>query len=164
MVVIPLAAFRLAFFIQEHAMLAPHLAVEKFHPQHFPAFGMLSKICPRLEEMPIIPHLERQRGRLRGRRHGRLHAPLPRLRHHQSLGSHLGQRARQLPGERLRVPRGIELRIIDLSPKLFLGIAKVAHRRQKNRDPRLACPDVLRFLGDLCHPDHVALRIKAVER
>ena len=60
----------------------------------------------------------------------------------------------------LRRERAIE----DPPTALHQGIAKVAHRREKNGDARFRHPDLLRFVRDFGHPDGVRLQIEVIER
>ena len=167
---VPGSAGRLAP-LHQHVELLAERPVEVFQPQLLAARGMLGKRFGRGEKMAVGADLKRQAQPLGCVAEALPNTPLARLDHDQPLGLLPGlpeglDAGGECLGEACRLAGGLarlELPVVDADPPLAEPLAEMPHRGEKDRDPGLVGPDMLRLLGHLRHPHRIDRGIKAIK-
>ena len=158
MVEIPLPARRLVP-LHHQPGLAPHLAIEEFHPQLLAPLGPGAELRLRTEEPVIRQHGHRQRAVLqRGAQ-----PPIPRRGGDHLARAHLRRAPDQFPHDALAVLRIIQPGIGDLPAARAQLFREMPHRRQDQRDLLRVMRDVGSFRHHLGHHHHIT-RMRGAQR
>jgi hypothetical protein len=159
---VPLPAERLVA-VHQHRMLAPHLAVEVLHAQLLAAFRMRCELVHGGKEMAVFADVEHEAGVLGHGTQRRQHAGITGCGHHQRLRLELRDQCAQRLGQCGLRPVIAQALVVQRPTGVAQRLREVPHRRQKDRDARLARPDMRRLFGRLGHPHGVARGIETVE-
>ena len=164
MVVVPLPTFRLPITIDQQARIAPHLAVEIFHPQGLAPIRPAPEAVVGADEAVILQHFDLDAQLFRPAVGIRLETPFAGLHKPHAISLVPLQSPCNLALERTRVAGIIQPHIVDRPALLTKLFRKMAHGGKDQRQLLLVVAHITGFVHHFGHQQDDLVPVRCFER